>query len=332
LGAWAIGGGGWHHGWGAQDDADSVSAIRHAVERGVNWIDTAAVYGLGHSEEVVARALRDIPVNDRPYVFTKCGQVWDSANPLAPPRRVGAPASIRRELEGSLRRLRVERIDLYQMHWPPQDGTSLCGYWQTLLALKAEGKVRTVGLSNHSADQLEIAESYGHVDALQPPLSAIHRDVATAELPWCDAHHTGVIVYSPMQSGLLSGRFSASRAATLGPDDWRSRSEDFTGKALLRNLALAAALRPIAERYDTTVAAVAIAWTLAWPAVSGAIVGARSAAQVDDWLRAGTLALSDGDMFEIAAAIWRTRAGGGPLVPHNLTPHDLTADDLTTLI
>jgi aryl-alcohol dehydrogenase-like predicted oxidoreductase len=322
FGAWAIGGGDWHHAWGAQDDADSVSAIRHAVERGVNWIDTAAVYGLGHSEEVIARALRNVPINERPYVFTKCGQVWDPADRLAPPRRVGSPASIRRELEDSLRRLQVERIDLYQMHWPPEDGTSLCGYWQTLLALKAEGKVRAVGLSNHDTDRLMMAENYGHVDTLQPPFSAIRRGVAAAELQWCVAHHTGVIVYSPMQSGLLTGSFSLGRAASLGSDDWRSRSDDFSGEPLRRNLALAAALRPIAKRYDTSVGAVAIAWTLAWPGVTGAIVGARNAAQVDGWLRAGTLALSHADMIEIGTAIRRTGAGSGPISPDDLGQDD----------
>jgi aryl-alcohol dehydrogenase-like predicted oxidoreductase len=322
FGAWAIGGGDWHFAWGDQDDDDSVSAIRHAVECGVNWIDTAAVYGLGHSEEVVARALRDIPVNDRPYVFTKCGLVWDPADRSAPPRRVGTPASIRQEVTASLRRLQVERIDLLQMHWPPEDGSSLCGYWPTLLALKAEGKVRAVGLSNHNVDRLTMAESLGHVDTLQPPFSAIRRGVAAAELPWCDAHRTGVIVYSPMQSGLLTGSFSLERAAALGADDWRSRSDDFRGEPLRRNLALAAALRPIAERYDTSVAAIAVAWTLAWPGVTGAIVGARNAAQVHGWVRAGTLALSFKDMIEIGDAIRRTGAGGGPIVPGDLAESD----------
>ena len=213
FGAWAIGGADWAVGWGAQDDSDSVAAIRHAVARGINWIDTAAVYGLGHSEEVVGKALAEIPAAERPYVFTKCGQVWDERDRTASSRRVGAPASIRRELEASLRRLGVERIDLYQMHWPAEDGTPLEAYWQTLLDLKAEGKVRAVGLSNHNVAQLEAAEALGHVDTLQPPFSAIRRGVAEAELPWCHAHETGVIVYSPMQSGLLTGRFSAERAS-----------------------------------------------------------------------------------------------------------------------
>ena len=315
FGAWAIGGSGWTFAWGHQDDADSIAAIRHAVERGINWIDTAAVYGLGHSEEIVARALRDIPANDRPYVFTKAGLVWDERDRAAPPRRVGDPLSIRREVEASLLRLEVERIDLYQMHWPAEDGTSLEDYWGTLLQLRGEGKVRAVGLSNHDVQQLEAAERLGHVDTLQPPFSAIRREVAAAELPWCAAHGTGVIVYSPMQSGLLTGGFSVARAARLGGDDWRSHSPDFTGLGLRRNLALADALRPIAERHGTTVAAVAVAWTLAWTGVSGAIVGARSPGQVDGWIGAAALELTDADLDEIAGAMKRTGAGSGPVRP-----------------
>jgi aryl-alcohol dehydrogenase-like predicted oxidoreductase len=315
FGAWAIGGGGWTFAWGDQDDADSIAAIRQAVERGINWIDTAAVYGLGHSEEIVARALRDIPADDRPYVFTKAGLVWDERDRAAPPRRIGDPLSIRREVEASLRRLEVERIDLYQMHWPAEDGTPLEDYWGTLLQLKEEGKVRAVGLSNHNVAQLEAAERLGHVDTLQPPFSAIRRDVAAAELPWCAAHDTGVIVYSPMQSGLLTGAFTVERAARLDADDWRSRSPDFTGAGVHRNVALADALRPIAERHHATVAAVAVAWTLAWPGVSGAIVGARSPEQVDGWIGAAALELAGADLDEVAAAIGRTGAGTGPVRP-----------------
>src|SRR5438034_8213292 len=315
FGAWAIGGGGWTFAWGNQDDADSIAAIRHAVERGINWIDTAAVYGLGHSEEIVARALRDIPADDRPYVFTKAGLVWDEHDHAAPLRRVGDPLSLRREVEASLRRLGVERIDLYQMHWPAEDGTPLEDYWAPWLQLKAEGKVRAVGLSNHDVRQLDAAERLGHVDTLQPPFSAIRREVAAAELPWCAARGTGVIVYSPMQSGLLTGAFSVARAARLDTDDWRSHAPDFTGLGLRRNLALADALPPIAERHGATVAAVAVAWTLAWPGVSGAIVGARSPAQVNGWIGAAALALTDTDLAEIAGAIQRTGAGTGPVRP-----------------
>src|SRR6266850_5403946 len=314
FGAWAIGGSGWEFAWGPQDDADSIAAIHRALELGVNWIDTAAVYGLGHSEEVVARAVRDFPANDRPYVFTKGGLVWDERDRMAPPRRSGDPRSIRREVEASLRRLDVERIDLYQMHWPAEDA-ALEGYWGALLKLKAEGKVRAVGLSNHDIAQLAAAERLGHVDTLQPPFSAIRREVAAAELPWCAAHRTGVIVYSPMQSGLLTGTFSLERAARLGADDWRSRSPDFTGLGLSRNLALAHALRPIAERHRVTVAAVAVAWTLTCRGVTGAIVGARSPAQVDGWIGAASLELTDADLDEIADAIKRTGAGTGPVRP-----------------
>ncbi|MGE5147483.1 MAG: aldo/keto reductase [Candidatus Eiseniibacteriota bacterium] len=315
FGAWAIGGPDWAVGWGAQDDRQSIAAIRHAVERGINWIDTAAVYGLGHSEEVVRKALAEMPADKRPYVFTKCGLVWNERNRSAPPRQVGAPASIRREVEASLKRLGVERIDLYQMHWPAEDGTKLEDYWRTLLDLRREGKVRAVGLSNHNAAQLEAAERIGHVDTLQPPFSAIKRQVAAAELPWCVAHETGVIVYSPMQSGLLSGRFTVERAQALPKDDWRSRNADYAGERLARNLRLADALRPIAGRHGTSVAAVAVAWTLAWPAVTAAIVGARSPAQVDGWIDAATLELTRKDLQEIAAAIGVTGAGEGPSMP-----------------
>jgi aryl-alcohol dehydrogenase-like predicted oxidoreductase len=315
FGAWAIGGAGWRYGWGSQDDNASIAAIRHAVESGINWIDTAAVYGLGHSEEIVAEALADLPERDRPYVFTKCGLVWDEADREAPPRQVGDPRTIRREVEDSLRRLRVERIDLYQMHWPPADGTPIEDYWGAMVALRAEGKVRAIGLSNHDAGQLEAAERVGHVDSLQPPFSAIAREVAEHELPWCAGHGTGVIAYSPMQSGLLSGAFSRERAAALPADDWRSRSPDFTGEGLAQNLALADALRPVAERHGTTVATVAVAWTLAWPGVTGAIVGARGPAQVDGWIAAGALELTGADLDEIAGAIGRSGAGRGPARP-----------------
>ena len=315
FGAWAIGGPDWAVGWGAQDDRESIAAIRHALARGINWIDTAAIYGLGHSEEVVRQALAEVPAAERPYVFTKCGLVWDENDRQAPPRQVGAPASLRREVEASLRRLGVERIDLYQMHWPAEDGTPLDAYWETLLDLKREGKVRAVGLSNHNATQLEAAERLGHVDTLQPPFSAIRRAVAAAELPWCHAHGTGVIVYSPMQSGLLTGRFTEARARALPKNDWRSRNAEYTGEKLARNLQLAEALRPIAERHATSVAAVAVAWTLAWPGVTGAIVGARSPAQVDGWLDAARLVLTQNDLDEVARALQQTGAGSGPFAP-----------------
>jgi aryl-alcohol dehydrogenase-like predicted oxidoreductase len=318
FGSWAVGGD-WAVGWGSQDDGDSIAAIRHAIFSGVNWIDTAAAYGFGHSEEVVAAALAAIPQSERPYVFTKCGLVPNPQDRRALPLQVGAPASIRRELEGSLRRLKVERIDLYQMHWPAEDGTPLEAYWQTLLDLKKEGKVRAVGLSNHTASQLEAAERLGHVDTLQPPFSAIRRGAAGAQIPWCEAHQTGVIVYSPMQSGLLTGSFSEKRAASLPANDWRSRDPEFKGPALQRNLSVAEAMRGIAERRRTTTGTIAIAWTLAWPGVTGAIVGARSADQVDGWIDAATLSLTASELEEIAAAIDRTGAGAGPSRPTSAT-------------
>jgi aryl-alcohol dehydrogenase-like predicted oxidoreductase len=316
FGAWAIGGGDWAYAWGGQDDAESIAAIRHAVESGVNWIDTAAVYGLGHSEEVVAAALAGLPEADRPYVFTKAGLTWDPADRSAAPRRVGRSASIRAEVEASLRRLRTERIDLYQMHWPAQDGTPVEEYWRTFADLKQEGKVRAIGLSNHDLCQLEAAASVANVDAVQPPFSLIHRDVAADVLLWARENEAGVIVYSPMASGLLTGAFTAERAAALEPGDWRSGHPDFTGPALAANLALAAALRPVAERHGVTPAAVAVAWTLAFPGVTGAIVGARRPSQVDGWLPAASLELKEDDLADIAAAISATGAGTGPAVPH----------------
>jgi len=314
FGSWAVGGD-WAVGWGSQDDNASIAAIRHALACGINWIDTAAIYGLGHSEEIVAAALQAIPKSQRPYVFTKCGLIGDPNNPKAGPRQVGAPASIRREVEASLRRLKVERIDLYQMHWPAEDGTKLEDYWQALLDLKSAGKVRAVGLSNHNVHQLNAAEALGHVDTLQPPFSAIKREIANAELAWCKAHETGVIVYSPMQAGLLSGGFSAARAASLPANDWRSRNGEFTGEKLARNLQLAAAIQAVADRRGTTAASVAVAWTLAWPGVTAAIVGARSPAQVDGWLGAAKLQLTASDMEEIGAVIERSGAGYGPARP-----------------
>jgi aryl-alcohol dehydrogenase-like predicted oxidoreductase len=314
FGSWAVGGD-WAVGWGSQDDNESVSAIRHAIASGVNWIDTAAIYGLGHSEEIVAQALRGIPKAEHPYIFTKCGLIGDPANPQKSPQQIGDPASIRREVEASLKRLNVERIDLYQMHWPAEDGTPIEAYWQTLLDLKASGKVRAVGLSNHKLSQLEVAEAIGHVDTLQPPFSAIKRDVANQELAWCHAHETGVIVYSPMQAGLLTGAFSKERVASLPKNDWRSRNAEFNSEKLDRNLQVAGVMSEIAARYNVSTAAVAVAWTLAWPGVTGAIVGARSPKQVDGWIAAAKLHLTPGDMREIGTVITASGAGTGPACP-----------------
>jgi aryl-alcohol dehydrogenase-like predicted oxidoreductase len=315
FGAWALGGGGWSFSWGAQDDADSVAAIHRAVELGVNWVDTAAVYGLGHSEEVVGRALAALPAADRPLVFTKCGLVWDPEHPMVESRRVLAPDSIRRECDASLRRLGVDVIDLYQFHWPDSTGVAVEESWAAMLELRRQGKVRWCGVSNFGTDLLERCERVGHVDSLQPPFSLIARSAAAELLPWCAAHGTGVIVYSPLQSGLLTDTFTADRVRSFAADDWRRRSPDFASPALERNLALRDALRPVAERHGVSVSAVAVAWVLAAEAVTGAIVGARSPAQVNGWISAGELELDARDLDEIAMAVERSGAGSGPPRP-----------------
>ena len=238
FGAWAIGGGGWAFGWGPQDDADSLATMRHALDVGVNWIDTAAVYGLGHSEEVVGRLLRDLPQRDRPLVFTKCGLVWDERDRMAEARRVLRPDSIRTECDASLRRLGVERIDLYQFHWPDETGTPAEDSWDVMARLVEEGKVRMAGVSNFDVPLLERCEAMRHVDSLQPPFSPIRRDAGERHIPWCAEHATGVIVYSPMQSGLLTEGFTAQRVAALALDDWRRRSPQFQQPSLGKNLAL----------------------------------------------------------------------------------------------
>jgi aryl-alcohol dehydrogenase-like predicted oxidoreductase len=319
FGAWAAGG----SSWGGQDDDDSIAAIRHAVAHGVNWLDTAPVYGLGHSEEVVRRALADLSDDERPFVFTKCGLVWDEDSASPQPRSDLRPESIRRECDASLRRLGVERIDLYQFHWP-DPATPVEESWGAMQQLITAGKVRAGAVSNFSVELLEACEPLGHVASLQPPFSLVERGAGADVLPWCDAHDTGVIVYSPLQSGLLTGAFDTARAAALPPDDWRSRSPHFREPALSATLALVDALRPVAERHGVAPAVVAIAWTLAWPGVTGAIVGARNPAQVDGWLLAANLRLTNDDMDELAAAITRTGAGSGPLRPPDLDPADPT--------
>jgi aryl-alcohol dehydrogenase-like predicted oxidoreductase len=314
FGSWAVGGD-WVYGWGDQDDDDSVRAILHAVAAGVSWIDTAAIYGLGHSEEVVGRALAQLPATERPLVFTKCGIVWDPANRRAEPRFLAAPESIRRECEASLKRLGVERIDLYQIHSPDQSGVPAEDSWGEMSRLQDEGKVRAIGVSNYDAALLERCESVRHVDSLQPQLSLLYRESAATMIPWCAAHRTGVIVYSPMASGLLTDSFSRARIASMADTDWRRTEADYKEPALSANLALRDALRPIAARHNTTVSAVAVAWTLAWPGVTGAIVGARRPKQVDGWLPGGTLALTAGDLSDIAIAVEQTGAGSGPVMP-----------------
>ncbi len=315
FGAWATGGGGWAFGWGPQDDALSLAAIRHAVRLGVNWIDTAAVYGLGHSEEVVGRAVRELPAAERPLVFTKCGLQWDEKNPMVQAKRSLRPDVVQRECEASLRRLGLERIDLFQFHWPDESGVLVEDSWGAMARLVEQGKVRAAGVSNFDVARLEKCQGIRPVDSLQPPFSAIRRQAAEAEIPWCAAHGAGVIVYSPMQSGLLTDTFAEERMATLPADDWRRKSPQFQPPHLSKNLALRDALRPLAARRGVSVGALAVAWTLAWPGVSGAIVGARSPEQVDGWIGASGLELEPAELDQIAAAIEKTGAGGGPARP-----------------
>ena len=315
FGGWAAGGGGWAYSWGPQNDDESIEAITRAVERGVNWIDTAPIYGLGHSEEIVGRALRKLPASDRPFVFTKCGLLGDPKDPFKDAARVLEPASIRKECEASLRRLGVERIDLYQFHRPDDTGVPVESSWRTMMQLVEEGKVRAIGVSNFDVSLLRKCEALRHVDSLQPPFSLSRREAAASEIPWCRAYGTGVICYSPMQAGILTDSFSVERVKKMAPDDWRPRSANFQTPHIERNLALRDALIPTARRHNTTVAAVAIAWTLAWPGVTGAIVGARSGEQVDGWIGAATLTLDATDLDEIALAIDRAGAGQGPTRP-----------------
>jgi aryl-alcohol dehydrogenase-like predicted oxidoreductase len=315
FGAWAAGGGDWAFGWGPQDDADSLAAMRRALELGVNWIDTAAIYGLGHSEEVVGRLLTEIPAGRRPLVFTKGGMVWDPANRMAPPLQTLRPESVRQECEASLQRLGVEQIDLYQYHWPDKTGVAVEDSWAEMARLIDQGKVRAGGVSNFGVDLLDRCEPVRHVDSLQPPFSMIRRDAGASVIPWCAAHRTGVIVYSPMQAGILTDSFSQERVKRLTPNDWRLGNPNFRAPALERNLALRDGLVPIARRHGATVSAVAIAWVLAWPGVTGAIVGARSAAQVDGWIGGATLKLSAEDLEEIARLIETTGVGSGPARP-----------------
>ena len=296
YGAWAVGGSGWQFAWGSQDDDDSVAAIHRALELGVNCIDTAAVYGLGHSEEVVGRALKDWH-GSRPYVFTKCGLRWDSKGQV---QKVLAADSIRREVEDSLRRLAVDVIDLYQIHWPPDpDSAALEEGWSTLANMKREGKVRWIGVSNFNVGQLKRARAIAPVTSLQPPYSLVHREIEDEILPYCLREGIGVIVYSPMASGLLSGAMTRERAARLPQDDWRRGHPDFTEPNLSRNLALVDHLREIAKRHNRSVGEVAIAWTLHNPAVTGAIVGARNARQAEGVMRAGDLQLNDKEVSEL---------------------------------
>jgi aryl-alcohol dehydrogenase-like predicted oxidoreductase len=299
YGAWAIGGSGWDFAWGHQDDADSIAAIHRSLELGVNWIDTAAVYGIGHSEEMVAQALKAWR-GPRPYVFTKCALRWDDKGHVT---QNHSAASIRRECEDSLRRLQVEVIDLYQMHWPPSDnGSGLEEAWQTMAALQKEGKVRWIGVSNFDVAQIKRAEKIATPTSLQPPYSLIRRQVEKEILPYCKQEGIGVIAYAPMASGLLTGAMTRERAAALPADDFRSKSPEFREPRLSKNIELVERLRKVGARHGRSPGEVAIAWALSNPAVTGAIVGARNAKQAEGVMRAGELKLTPEEIAEIEGA------------------------------
>ncbi len=293
VGAWAMGGAGWQFAWGAQDDDESVDAIHAALDQGINWIDTAAIYGLGHSEEVVARALAGR--SDKPLVFTKCGIVW---NEKRENRRTIEPESIRREVELSLSRLKVDVIDLYQIHWPEPDHL-LEAAWTTMAKFQQEGKVRYIGVSNFNVDQMRRAQAIAPITSLQPPYSIISPEIEKEILPFAQANNIGVIVYSPMKSGLLTGAMTRERVAAMPDDDFRKRTPNFQEPLLSRNLELAELLAAIGRRHGRTAGEVAIAWTLRHPAVTGAIVGMRSARQVDGVIGAAHFRLSADEIEEI---------------------------------
>lgn len=299
IGAWAIGGGGWAFGWGPQDDDESIAAIHAALDRGINWIDTAAVYGLGHSEEVVARALKSR--SPKPYVFTKCARIWNERGELGKSLKAD---SIRREVDASLRRLQVDMIDLYQIHWPEPDEEIEEG-WTTMAELKRAGKVRHIGVSNFNASQLRRAQAIAPITSLQPPYSLISPEIEESILPYAGANDIGVIVYSPMKSGLLSGTMTRERIAAFPQDDFRRRVPNFQEPLLSRNLELAELLGRIGKRHGRTAGEVAIAWTLRHPAVTAAIVGMRSASQVDGVIGAADFRLSPEELVEIETFIGR---------------------------
>lgn len=295
VGAWAMGGAGWQFSWGEQDDADSIAAIRAALDAGLNWIDTAAVYGLGHSEEVVGRALREIA--QKPYVFTKCERRWDENRRIYPSLKAD---SIRQECEGSLRRLGIDAIDLYQVHWPQPDEDIEEG-WTEMARLQEEGKVRWIGVSNFTVEQMKRAQRIAPITSLQPPYSLLVRDAERDVLPFAREHGIGVLVYSPMRAGLLAGKMTRERAENFAPDDWRRRDRDFQEPRLSRNLELAELLRAIGQRHNRTSGETAIAWVLRNPAVTAAIVGLRRADQVAGVAGALAFRLSAEEANEIEA-------------------------------
>ena len=292
FGAWAIGGSGWEFGWGEQDDKQSVAAIHRALELGINWIDTAAVYGMGHSEKVVALALRSWS-GPRPYVFTKGGLRWDEQGYV---HRSLNPASIRQECEDSLRRLNVDVIDLYQIHWPTEE---LEEGWTAMARLQKEGKVRWIGVSNFNVEEMRRAQEIAPITSLQPPYSLVHREIEQKILPYCRSEKLGVIVYSPMASGLLTGAMTRERADALPSSDWRSRDAEFQEPRLSKNLALVERLRRVGERHGRSPGQIAIAWALRNPTVTGAIVGSRNAKQVEGNVGAADLSLANEEIAEI---------------------------------
>ena len=299
FGAWAIGGAGWEFSWGRQDDNDSIAAITKALELGINWIDTAAVYGLGHSEEVVARSLQSWK-GPRPYIFTKCVLRWNAQRKVY---QEFSAASIRQECEDSLRRLKTDVIDLYQMHWPPQDnGAQLEEAWGAMAALQKEGKVRWIGVSNFNVEQIRRAQKIAPVTSLQPPYSIIRRKVEET-LDYCLEQGIGVISYAPMASGLLTGAMTRERAASLSSEDFRSRNPEFREPRLSKNIAIVERLRAVGARHGRQPGEVAIGWVLRNPAITGAIVGARNAAQVAGIVGAAELKLTEAEAAEIEGAV-----------------------------
>ena len=309
FGAWAVGGP-WKFGWGPVDDDESVAAIRHAVDSGINWIDTAAVYGLGHSEEVVGRAVDPFDVGEDVLVFTKCGRSWYGSEKGEEIVNDLRPESIRFECEQSLKRLGLERIDVYQFHWPDfATGTELEDSWATMQELVDEGKVRWLGVSNFSIDLLKRCESVRHVDSLQPPLSMLNRAARQDVIPWCRDNGTGVMVYSPMQSGLLTGAFDRERVESLAKDDWRRGTAWFQEPKFTQSMSLVDQLRRIAQEIGCNLAELAIAWACAVDGVTAAIVGARRPDQVDGWIGASDLELSSDVVEEIERIIQETGAG-----------------------